>query len=993
MADGYTEEEVRAVVERLVRGSIRRPHDALGTRKLDVTFDDTREAAAGAFLHSPGAPYAVVELGRRAALNEVSGLTTAAQQVLTALRVLRRRVLPVSDLTTVANARSALVELEGGAARVRDVTKVASFVRFNANVPQFLKKAGGAVKDTGQIVPTPSEARGRLPELLATLQERAALLVEKAELLASAVDDYARLNLPQLALGTVVSESRKLLTERLADLEGRTPEGRLEVLRQTVLEVLAVRGVIKKYGSFSAQASAYDLAGTGALFADADRPAEVAALEAEKYGPYTLIAGIDVETSSNVLRLYLDTPSGPPATPTATVFLPPSLVPKIEGLNPGPYQIDAGVNDLLNLEVDGGPFPALVGDGLRSAASIAADLTSELSGSGVVGEAYFSPLMYDGSALVQAGNVLRPPFGLFPPSSVEVGDEVDFYSGPNAPATRTVTAVALDFSTITVGGAALTLAPDPNDPARIRYGKASRKVRLIAASPAFAVANRTKLQLRQPTEVHRALGITLGMYGELVAQGRPTDAALLADALTKSGFPVSAEAYLAEPVELTLRTDAANATRLSVYLHRGEMSWVTFVGTTRSFTAIDPLAAGVLPGHRVAVRSGANAGAQGIVLSVSATGFTAFFATLAPGSGTVEVGPSVLAAGRLIEVSEGPNARTYDVESAPDPLTAVLRQVVPFFRDSFNQPVVMSGRVGKQGLRFKSKKVLLSGSVEVHDPLLVFFTGATGNRAVPSTRYLQLPGNASGVEEGDFFDLHLTKAEAPDKIFTIVRLLGGGLVELDAALDAPLSISFGTASLPFGRVRSRRVASYDDFADALSAWAAPWKDGGLERFFKNLARFINPLLANKNPTDADVGLAENEVRALYAAFSSSGATEFGVPGASLEDVLGSYEGPSAPVVDSLFRGLREKGADRAVDLLTEGRFTTFFGLDVDDVSYAGTMQKAAREVLRNDLPVRKTDRAQAVRSRLKASVASPDFEYSSDDLDGAPLPDPPGDLG
>jgi len=53
----YTDEEVTAAVEKLVRTSIRRNIGSLGNRDLDVSFDDYMDAAAGVFILFQNAPF------------------------------------------------------------------------------------------------------------------------------------------------------------------------------------------------------------------------------------------------------------------------------------------------------------------------------------------------------------------------------------------------------------------------------------------------------------------------------------------------------------------------------------------------------------------------------------------------------------------------------------------------------------------------------------------------------------------------------------------------------------------------------------------------------------------------------------------------------------------------------------------------------------------------------------------------------------------------
>lgn len=226
----------------------------------------------------------------------------------------------------------------------------------------------------------------------------------------------------------------------------------------------------------------------------------------------------------------------------------------------------------------------------------------------------------------------------------------------------------------------------------------------------------------------------------------------------------------------------------------------------------------------------------------------------------------------------------------------------------------------------------------------------------------------------------------------ITQVFADGVVELDEPIPAIGNYTFGSNTLPFARLRTDKVVSFGEYKAALEDWLAR-EEAQVRPFFLDLNRFIQPLLANQNPTDTDVGSAENKIDELRAALSEAGATSAGAQEPSLEFVIGTYESPYVAEADALLRAFREKGADRAVDMLLDCRFTTFFGLTQEETSYAGAFQKAARDVAVNDLPVRRVERLESTRSQLIASIESPDYENGTPDLDTTPDIDPPVDVG
>jgi hypothetical protein len=75
--------------------------------------------------------------------------------------------------------------------------------------------------------------------------------------------------------------------------------------------------------------------------------------------------------------------------------------------------------------------------------------------------------------------------------------------------------------------------------------------------------------------------------------------------------------------------------------------------------------------------------------------------------------------------------------------------------------------------------------------------------------------------------------------------------------------------------------------------------------------------------------------------------------------------------------------------LLEGKFTSFFGATADTSSFSGALLEQVRTVAREDLPVRKFDRRELQGEKLIATTQEKDFEFSRDDLDIEPIPDPP----
>jgi hypothetical protein len=273
----YTPEEIQASVERLLRGSIRRPVDTLGVRRTDISFSDIQEAAAGVFLLYPMAPFYVAFLGAQRLGDAIVTESALLQRILEAIDAAGRRVLPAPDVSSLFNAKAALEELETAAAArdraFKDIARVPAFQRFNANAQAFLEGPASSVRQGGDIVQTPEEARRALPALIQRLKDAHAALVARVAALANALVDYESVNLPALVARGVISRSRAVLADHASTLDALPQAERPEKMRAVALDVLASRAVVRTFGSLGGATSALALSGIAAPYADAAHPA------------------------------------------------------------------------------------------------------------------------------------------------------------------------------------------------------------------------------------------------------------------------------------------------------------------------------------------------------------------------------------------------------------------------------------------------------------------------------------------------------------------------------------------------------------------------------------------------------------------------------------------------------------------------------------------------------------------------------------------------
>jgi hypothetical protein len=290
-----------------------------------------------------------------------------------------------------------------------------------------------------------------------------------------------------------------------------------------------------------------------------------------------------------------------------------------------------------------------------------------------------------------------------------------------------------------------------------------------------------------------------------------------------------------------------------------------------------------------------------------------------------------------------------------------------------HQPHTFTGTVGRQHVRFTTQSRLLDSALAVLDTpaRALLFTSAPS--AVGTTEWFSLPSSPAAVDTGDYLELHDNPVATPTQVFEVVRTGTGPNV---LRLGAPVGVQLGPWALtqnsapPYGRVRKRKQDNYDVLKAGLVAWVAANPD----RYYAELRRLLNPLVVNSNPKLSDVNAAVLHLQQLSVQFTT------------LLLYLNTYEAPLVEEVNVLLDTYLQQGARRAADILLEPDLPTFFGLDQDEASYAGDVQKAIRAVNMQDLPQSKVGRSSS--SVLVDEYEETDYEFDLSDVVDEEVPVP-----
>lgn len=308
----YTTEEIQEAVEKLVRTSIRRTQGALGNREVGVTFNDYQDAAAGVFLLFANAPFYLVYLGCRNLQEVLQTERDAVGELIDLVDATGRSVTPIKDLGPLANARVALdgMLLASGSRTktFQSVEDVPAYKRFDRNTQRFLDESSKNVKEDGELVRTPAEARGLLAGQYNVVKDAHEDVLRRVGLLSEAITDYDALELPARMVEAILENARDSLQGWYNQLSEMKEQDRLKLIRSVTLDILAARSTVKGFGSLTGSTIFVPLEGMGGVFADANHPATPAQLSSELYGPYAIlddapILHVTVEGDSTAIEL------------------------------------------------------------------------------------------------------------------------------------------------------------------------------------------------------------------------------------------------------------------------------------------------------------------------------------------------------------------------------------------------------------------------------------------------------------------------------------------------------------------------------------------------------------------------------------------------------------------------------------------------------------------------------------------------------------------
>ena len=1008
----YTDEEVNAAVSKIVRSSVTHPSGILGNRDTQTTFNELQEAAAGVFVLYYNAPFYCIGLGCTRVIDYVTNQRETVTQLKEAVETTSKLTNPISDISPIANANAALEAL-GTAVAARkdgfqDIGDVPAFKRYSKSIDTFVQAGGSNIKTvttdpstgatTSRVTDTPAGARAQIPSLVTSMQTQHQDLISRVGLLANAMADFSSMNLPQTTAQGVISRASGVLKGHYDTLAAQDENTRLTDLRSIMLDLLTQQPIVKAYGAALGPSEYISANAVGMAYSDSTNLATPAAVTSDFPGPYAITA------ANQFVRLTID---------GGTYFdypMPLGTVAALNGVLQEPFTIAAGVNDRLDILFDDPNVPTPTTFGIpitagttRTSSAVAAEINAALTGTDLICERSFYPLRYDNLVTVASlggnnagGNNARftPLAGGLAGLGVTVGDELDILTGPDAGTAWSITAVDPAGAFMdALGVAPVTPVVLPDD-VEVKVGPAARTLNLRDTNADTSLNMRRTIRLLNTDSISNNTGATLGWYPGMESRSRPVAAKDLAKNISRSMPSVSATT-LFERTHYAgrARSDSANAG--IVILSKLEAEGTITDGFNVVFTAADGVDLSVVGlFDHIIVRSSmttADINVEGVITAKDSTTITASMSSsITAGTVGIEVGPGLIFHfGDILNITDGNNQGRYSVRESQGVGTTCSLEVpvegaLPIPRDGAN-PVVFNVEFGSEFVSFGSRLQQISSSVRVenqpgtHGAEYFFYISSLPATARGTTPYLQFSLWPTGVEGEDLILIYETDIEVVTRYFTVKDATMANLrvVKISPEIESTASYNFmPNQNPPFALIRVAKVADYVTLKDGLDSWlaAAPQQT----QFFRDLARLLNPVLLNANPTSAEVNTAVAQLQELLDGLDS------------LNTALLTYSAPVEPSIDALLASFRDKGSDRAIDLLLGGQFSAFFGLDMESTSYAGTLTKSARALSTNDLPMRKTNRTNLIgQTSIGVIPDEKDFEFTSDDADSPATPDIP----
>jgi len=304
----FTNTELVAAAESLLTQDDAAGTNTMGVADTEAAFNKVREMLAGAFQSDPSLIFSVAQAAVNKLTVPLKAAVTSAADIYTAAGELSRTPTPITGTSLLADAATALRDVQGVIA-VGNVVPSGPLARYIQAVDSFVDKSlapnvktatGGASPATYTISRPPAAAQQAIQSQLALLQGYNAEIVAGVAQILRIVSDFKAVNITAIASSTAITLVRKGLLELKAAYDGDSDYAAVGRSRDAFLQLQAGRVILPQATALQ-DPEAPKMAATGtsgySMMAFSPAAAATAAkITGTKSGPYVITSANKVVT-------------------------------------------------------------------------------------------------------------------------------------------------------------------------------------------------------------------------------------------------------------------------------------------------------------------------------------------------------------------------------------------------------------------------------------------------------------------------------------------------------------------------------------------------------------------------------------------------------------------------------------------------------------------------------------------------------------------------
>jgi hypothetical protein len=941
----FTDAELEAAVAAFVRDEVKSERTDLGPFSVDYTFGESREFVASTLIYDPSAIFYLLSLAANRVNQDVELALEYLDDIIEGIEEMGRRTVKVTQTGLLEDAAAALLEVERIIDRSNAVTE-RPFTRYeraldrftdNSLTPNVRRLTGSGFPTTYEIVRPPQKAQSTIRTNISALSTVHSNIIEEANQLTESMSEFMAADLPLLAIKLAVQNVRNDLRGLKEELDGSSDDGAIELTRDAFLRVQAGRAVVTNLTSITDprnERMKSTATSTDRMVAvSPSSEATPAQISCSLSAPYLITPsndelniGVDGGSTSLVTLVPKD-PASITALQGETYDIHTAQAASLTSSSAGPYTVPSAPNNVFNVFVDGTGYQATLTSGSRTAAQLVPEINAATRIDGAAGTFGAVATASDSSG------TLKLTHDTVGAGSIVIGNQTslntalgftDDQSSDDSTSTRGVddnTAIRFLVDDINFVTATLNTGT-----ARTAAQVASD----IAGASSLIDAAEETVTIEGGTE--KVVKVSSKSYGDGSYIGMAPSSDVHREAMSTLGF-FEGEEDRSDYFSLKDLEDA--------------LASISGIETERSEEVVASGSNGtaVLDGSDYKLRL------PGGTLGVIPTTSDMLWISNGPNAGWYQItavttlgGDEDIWLGRPLQVTSGDEAQNQSWE--------VHRKILTILSEDETTASALQIAVG-------SANSALGLSVQTE------YGSVSGIKVQDGSVFLNFTRN--DVRVGDFVTLRGPTYTTEHTVAEVSE--DGYQVEVTPQVKNDMA---GTGQEYI--VESSGARAYASFITELGEWIEVLQSSRFEEDVQELVRVLNPLLTSKNPSASSIGTAKNaalDLRALYTGSSPRGISE----------ILEEFVVLPVARIDAILNMLKERGLDRAYDLLLLGRIEDFFAATKDNASYGGNLLEKMRAIAQNDVPVGRGTDEENVDSRELASFDDPDADYDFSDQD------------